>query len=141
MKTVERKDDMSTKGKIRVRIQDDGDILVSCFSERDGLCVDGGAVEFCNPYLGGGKSAHTHAALRELFLAIEADNIGGNRPAHGVNAPRHADGLTDDLVMLVARLSLALQKFAPAHELSENAMDYLRRKGLILSPLRQDCEQ
>lgn len=43
---------------------------------------------------------------------------------------------TDDLVELVKRLAYALRKAAPDNGLSEKALDYLRRKNLLGSPLR-----
>lgn len=42
----------------------------------------------------------------------------------------------DDLVALVQRLARALRKAAPDNELPEKALDYLRRKNLQGSPLR-----
>lgn len=42
----------------------------------------------------------------------------------------------DDLAMLVARLVRALRKAAPDNELSEQALDYLKREGLTGSALR-----
>lgn len=44
----------------------------------------------------------------------------------------------DDLAALVARLVRALRKAAPSHDLPEQAMDYLRRKDLLGSPLRSE---
>lgn len=43
---------------------------------------------------------------------------------------------TDDLSDVVARLARALRKAAPDNDLSEKALDYLRRKGFKGSPLR-----
>ena len=43
-----------------------------------------------------------------------------------------------ELAMLVARLALSLRKAAPANELSEKAMDYLKRHGLQGRVLRAD---
>lgn len=46
----------------------------------------------------------------------------------------------DDLAALVARLAHALRKAAPGNDLPEKAMDYLRRKGLQGSPMRETSE-
>ena len=44
--------------------------------------------------------------------------------------------VADDLSALVQRLARALRKAAPDNDLPEKAMDYLRRKNLQGSPLR-----
>jgi hypothetical protein len=46
--------------------------------------------------------------------------------------------IVDDLSALVSRLVRALNKSAPTHDLPEKAMDYLRRKNLLGSPLRSE---
>ena len=43
----------------------------------------------------------------------------------------------DDLAMLVRKLANALRKAAPDHSLPARAIDYLRRKGLQGSILRE----
>jgi hypothetical protein len=47
----------------------------------------------------------------------------------------------DDLVMLVSRLAIALKKAAPATDLPEMAMDYLRRNGMTPRPLGRGRRQ
>lgn len=44
--------------------------------------------------------------------------------------------VADDLSALVQRLARALRKAAPDNDLPEKALDYLRRKNLQGSPLR-----
>ena len=46
------------------------------------------------------------------------------------------DKIAGDLAILVVRLSRTLRKAAPDNDLPEKAMDYLRRKKLYGSPLR-----
>jgi hypothetical protein len=46
----------------------------------------------------------------------------------------------DDLVMLVSRLAITLRKAAPANDLPEKAMDYLKRNGMHGQVLRQESE-
>ena len=47
--------------------------------------------------------------------------------------------VTKDLSMLVLRLARALQKASPDSEAPASALDYLKRKGLSGSPLRQEA--
>lgn len=71
---VDRKEDMSPTGFLRLYMQPDGDVLVSVTAEdmhgnkRGPLCV-----EFCT-YAGGGRSPRTLKALRELMRAMAEDN-------------------------------------------------------------------
>ena len=44
--------------------------------------------------------------------------------------------MMDDLTALVARLAHSLRQATPDNDLPEKAVDYLRRKGLQGSPLR-----
>lgn len=71
MRQVERFEDMSPTGRLKLLQQDDGDMIVSCI---DG---DGGEthVEFCMPMSGGGQSANTHEALRRLMVAMAQDEL------------------------------------------------------------------
>jgi hypothetical protein len=45
--------------------------------------------------------------------------------------------VTDDLAAWVRRLAQSLRKAAPDNELPSKALDYLNRKGLKSSPLRE----
>lgn len=69
-KIVERLEDMSPKGRLRVCVQGDGDVII-CLIQDDGRMAD---VEFCTPGAGGGGSRRTWEALRNLVSAMEADN-------------------------------------------------------------------
>jgi hypothetical protein len=48
-----------------------------------------------------------------------------------------SDKIVDDLSQLVSRLVQALRKASPDNDLSEKAMDYLKRNDLLGSPLRE----
>lgn len=74
---VERFEDMSTRGKLSILVQEDGDIIVSVIPDsleefnRRGLFQ---YAEFCTIGVGGGQSPRTLEALRNLIEAMEADN-------------------------------------------------------------------
>ena len=74
MRRVERLEDMSVRGRLRLLQQEDGDIIVAVQSEKNGMLQIGDAVEFCTTGMGGGKSPRTLAALRALMVAMEEDN-------------------------------------------------------------------
>lgn len=70
---VERFEDMSPRGRLRLLQQDDGDILICVISDPNG--PDEGvspSVEFCTS---GGKSPKTLVALKALMLAMAEDNL------------------------------------------------------------------
>ncbi|MBU2765810.1 hypothetical protein HAP94_06270 [Acidithiobacillus ferrivorans] len=67
---VERGEDMSTTGRLRLMRQEDGDMCVAVIDERGRVA----SVEFCTPLRGGGRSPRTFAALRALAQAIVEDN-------------------------------------------------------------------
>lgn len=75
---VSRKESMSPDGFLRLHIQQDGDVIVAIRSgENDGgldPLLPFASVEFCTPFGGGGGSKYTHAALRNLALAMAKDN-------------------------------------------------------------------
>jgi hypothetical protein len=80
MRTVQRVEDMSPIGKLVLHVQDDGDIIVAVHEVGyDGLLQPGASVEFCCPGSGGGHSPRTHAALHELFKAMQADTDAKER--------------------------------------------------------------
>lgn len=54
---------------------------------------------------------------------------------------RERDPRVDDLAALVKQLVRALRKAAPDHALAAGALDYLKRKDLIGSPLRSPAAQ
>ena len=72
-RNVQRTGDMSRDVKLKLYIQEDGDIVVA---------INGGGqlarVEFCQCGIGGGQSPNTLRALRNLFEAMEKDNCPQN---------------------------------------------------------------
>ena len=46
----------------------------------------------------------------------------------------------EELVLLVIRLVHALRKANPNHDLSDKAMDYLKRNGILMSALRDHID-
>ena len=81
MRTVERYEDMSPTGKLRLIQQPDGDIIVVIQPDHDQAVKNrlpplGISVEFTTCGGGGGQSQHTRDALMALFDAIERDNKG-----------------------------------------------------------------
>lgn len=74
MRIVKRNEDMSRVGYLKVLIQADGDVIVAVYPQDGEMVGIGGSVEFCIPGTGGGRSSHTHAALRALADAMERDN-------------------------------------------------------------------
>lgn len=69
MRDIGRIGDMSPSAHIRVGLDTDNDVYLSVYDEQGG-----GAVEFCAPGAGGGKSSRTRKALIALMVAMEADN-------------------------------------------------------------------
>ncbi len=67
---VERIEDMSARGRLKIMRGEDGDILVGVITE-EGKMAD---IEFCTMALGGGRSPRTFRALLELMVAMEDDN-------------------------------------------------------------------
>lgn len=86
MKVVERIEDMSSRGRLRVIQQDDGDIIVAVQSMEDGCLQNGDSVEFCTGFSGGGKSPNTLNALYALMDAIKKDNLEHpvKKPTYGL---------------------------------------------------------
>jgi hypothetical protein len=68
---VERYEDMSPDGKLRVFLQPDGDVVLSIFDSGKQMMA---SIEFCSVGSGGGRSPNTLEALRNLYRAIERDN-------------------------------------------------------------------
>lgn len=72
IKVVERLEDMSRVGRLKLLRQDDGDIIIVCQPQIEGgLISPGESVEFC---ASGGRSPNTRKALYELMQAMELDN-------------------------------------------------------------------
>ncbi len=61
--------DMDPVAQLAVTVQDDGDVVLSVLND-NGF----NTIEFCTPGTGGGKSPHTHAALRLLANAMRLDS-------------------------------------------------------------------
>lgn len=76
MKVVERYEDMSPRGRLRVFKQDDGDMIVRIIPDPkdENTKYLGDSAEFCTIGGGGGQSPNTLQALRGLMEAIEKDN-------------------------------------------------------------------
>jgi hypothetical protein len=75
MKAVDRFEDMSPKGKLRLILAPDGDIGIEITEGDDrGALGSRACGEFTIPEFGGGDSPRTYDALRALFEAMEADN-------------------------------------------------------------------
>jgi hypothetical protein len=72
---VDRKEDMSPEGKLRILMQDDGDMIVECleWNDRTKLIERTAAVEFCT-HAGGGRSPKTRMALLQLAHAMAEEN-------------------------------------------------------------------
>ncbi len=76
---VTRLEDMSAVGRLRVMLDDDGDVLVIVSPQSDDGLIDFGAdIEFCTIGSGGGGSPKTYKALRALMVAMAEDNADEN---------------------------------------------------------------
>ncbi len=64
---------MSPDGKLRLCVEDDGDVIVQVIEGSDNN-FDAGCVQFCTPFSGGGGSRRTFEALRRLAEAMAMDN-------------------------------------------------------------------
>jgi hypothetical protein len=73
-----------------------------------------------------------------LTVPIE-DVIARFEAEHGPIPQAECAPRVDDLSALVTRLARALRKAVPDNDLSEKALDYLKREGLVGSPLRAEC--
>lgn len=73
MKTAERFEDMSQRGRLRIHQQEDGDMIVCVITDPNDPESAGAmcSVEFCTS---GGKSPKTREAIRNLMLAMAEEN-------------------------------------------------------------------
>jgi hypothetical protein len=72
---VERREDMSPSGRLRLIMETDGDIIVSIAAgDHSGGIKSFADVQFTVPFIGGGGSQRTYRALRELMRAMAQDN-------------------------------------------------------------------
>lgn len=78
-KYVERHEDMSPLGRLRVFQQDDGDMIIAIVPDPNANSWERGSVEFCTK-AGGGRSPRTRKAIQDLMLAIEKDNAENPDP-------------------------------------------------------------
>lgn len=75
---VDRKEDMSPDGYLRLTMEEDGDVIISVASGGpNGELENFADVQFCTSFGGGGASPKTHKALRELMKAMAEDNRDG----------------------------------------------------------------
>ncbi len=79
---VTRAEDMSPDGRLRVWMQQDGDLIVEVVPESSKQ-EPSASVEFCTVGSGGGRSPHTRKALMELMEAIKRDNKESPIPHSG----------------------------------------------------------
>lgn len=80
-----RLESMSPDGKMKMILQEDGDIIIVVEQGNGNGGVDRFAsVEFCTPFGGGGGSQETYWALVQLMGAMAQDNLepewSGRRP-------------------------------------------------------------
>jgi hypothetical protein len=86
---VERLEDMSPRGFLRLIKQDDGDIIIGVGQcDHDGLIEKVASVEFCTVSAGGGASPRVRAALIQLMGAMAEDNLSSR---HVHRRPEHFD--------------------------------------------------
>jgi hypothetical protein len=72
--TLTRPGDMHPLTSLNIHLQDDGDVVVWVGHPRFPKPDGEKEVEFTTIGSGGGRSPHTHKALRALFEAIKRDN-------------------------------------------------------------------
>lgn len=70
--------------------------------------------------------------------AITLKEWAGRRAAPAAGTEKDAESRIPDMALLIARLSYALKKAAPEHEMPAKATAYLKKHNLIDSPLRAD---
>lgn len=78
---------------------------------------------------------HQELVARLEHAAHERDQLKAEN-----EALRNQTSCVDDLSALVRQLVQRLRKAAPDNDLSEKALDYLKRKGLLGSPMRAGQE-
>lgn len=74
MPIVERIEDMSRDGRLRITLQDDGDVVLTVIDKTRHGQHRMASVEFCCPGAGGGGSPKTRQALIQLAVAMATDN-------------------------------------------------------------------
>lgn len=86
-----------------------------------------------NETAGGGSGFNVELDINRLILDIKHLRIDNAQLQYALE---QSETIVDDLAQLVTRLVRQLRKAAPDNELSEKALDYLKRKELLGSPLR-----
>lgn len=100
-------------------------MLSAAEAERDKLRLE---VKNRQHTIDGMNDAHWQLVQAHAQLRADLEAIRGQQPV-------------EDLACLVRRLVHQLRKAAPAHDLPEKAMDYLKRKGLQGSPYRAEIAE
>lgn len=90
---VERHEDMSPRGTLQIRRQEDGDMIICVIPDPGEPMHCAPSIEFCSVGSGGGQSTHTLNALRDLMLAIELDNT--EAPQYREKPPKETNHDTD----------------------------------------------
>lgn len=75
-RNVQRHEDMSPKGVVRLFLQEDGDVVVEIAGREEHGEREKASAEFCSGG-GGGMSPRTVEALKLLMAAMQADNDAG----------------------------------------------------------------
>lgn len=81
----------------------------------------------------GGSELNVELDIKRLNVDIQHLRIDNALLQYALE---QSETIVDDLAQLVKRLVHQLRKAAPDNELSEKALDYLKRKKLYESPLR-----
>lgn len=83
---------------------------------------------------GGGSGLNVELDIKRLDVDIKHLRIDNAQLQYALE---QSETIVDDLAQLVTRLVRQLRKANPDNELSEKALDYLKRKELYRSPLRE----
>lgn len=88
------------------------------------------------------RSPKTEALIEGVMARFPGSSISASaryyEAVHQELAPfaRELETQVDDMAMLIKQLAHSLSKASPGNEMSARALDYLKRKGLLGSPLR-----
>lgn len=86
-----------------------------------------------NEAANGGSGLNVELDINRLIVDIKHLRIDNAQLQYALE---QSETIVDDLAQLVKRLAHQLRKAAPDNELSDKALDYLKRKKLYESPLR-----
>jgi hypothetical protein len=102
---------------------------------------ESGGIEYCSPWVHKQEWEDLHALANAMCERIAADAIQRTQHCPICEARSKADEpKIADLCMLVARLVQQVRRFDPTNNVAEKAMDYMRRKELGPSVLREIME-